>query len=119
MEKLKIIRKEMGLTQKELANSLNVSQQTYSDYENGKTEPDIDTIIKMAEMLQISIDYLVGRSDDLGAVTHVPISSQFSAEDREVLSLFHALTPEYRAVALKTLRSWAGVPATGVSKKKA
>ena len=51
MEKLKIIRKEMGLTQKELANSLNVSQQTYSDYENGKTEPDIDTIIKMADIL--------------------------------------------------------------------
>lgn len=119
MEKLRIIRKEMGFTQKELANFLNVSQQTYSDYENGKTEPDIDTIIKMAEILQISVDYLVGRTDELGAVTPVPAVPQFSEEDREILSLFHALTPEYRAVALKTLRSWAGVPATGVSKKKA
>lgn len=114
----KYLRSEIGLSQKQIASLLNISQQSYSDYENGKTEPDFKTLLKIAEILNVSTDYLLGRTDDFWPVPGSPAVSQLSI-DKEILSLFHALTPNFQAIALITLRSWAGVPAKGVSKKKA
>ncbi|MCI8499604.1 MAG: helix-turn-helix transcriptional regulator [Clostridia bacterium] len=119
MLKIRELREEKHLTQIEMALNLGVSRQVYANWENEINQPELKMIIILADFFGVTTDYLLGRTDDLGAVTSVPVFPQFSEEDREVLSLFHALTPEYRAVALKTLRSWAGVPATGVSKKKA
>lgn len=54
-------RKKVKKTQTEIAKVLHVSQRVYSDYEKGKCEPSIDTLINMAEYFQIPIDVLVGR----------------------------------------------------------
>ena len=59
--KLKELRKENQKTQDDLARALNVSHGTYNNYEQGKYEPNIDTIIKLANYYDVSIDYLVGR----------------------------------------------------------
>lgn len=59
MEKLKEIRKNKKFTQKDVAQKLNISQQTYSDYENGKSEPNIDVLKKLSKLFNISIDNLV------------------------------------------------------------
>lgn len=117
--RIKELRTEKGVTQKEIATQTGISRSVISEYEAGKAEPTANVVIKLADFFDVSTDYLLGRSDDLGAVNSVPVVPQFSEEDREVLSLFHTLTPEYQAVALNTLRSWAGIPATGSSKKKA
>ena len=66
MKNLREIRKESGYTQTKIANLLCISQQTYSDYENGKTFPDEMTLIKIADALNVSTDYLLGRADALG-----------------------------------------------------
>lgn len=58
---LKELRKETGKTQKEIAEVLNITDRTYGHYETGKREPNIDTIIKIADYYKISIDLLVGR----------------------------------------------------------
>lgn len=63
---LKDLRKEFGLSQKQMAEKLSISQQTYSDYEKGKTEPTIDTLIKISEFFKVSIEYLLGLEDDFG-----------------------------------------------------
>lgn len=63
---LKDLRKEFGLSQKQMAEKLSISQQTYSDYEKGKTEPTIDTLIKISELFKVSIEYLLGLEDDFG-----------------------------------------------------
>ena len=55
------LRASLGLTQKELANKIQISHQAYSKYENGVTEPSIDTINKLAEIFGVSIDHLVGK----------------------------------------------------------
>lgn len=60
-EVLKGLRIENNLTQKEIANIINVSERTYSRYETGDREPKIDTLIKIAEYYKIPIDILVGR----------------------------------------------------------
>lgn len=59
LKNLKSLRKELGFTQNQLADLLNISQQTYSDYENCKTEPTTDTLVKLAEIFDVTIDELV------------------------------------------------------------
>lgn len=58
---LKELRIQNGLKQKEIAEKLNLKQQTYSRYENGEREPDIDLLMSIAELYRIPIDVLVGR----------------------------------------------------------
>lgn len=58
-----------GSIKKKIAACLNITQQTYSDYETGRTNPDIDTLILISDILETSIDYLLGREDDLGNIT--------------------------------------------------
>ncbi len=52
-------RKSRNLTQKEIAKLLNIEQTTYSGYETGYSRPDIDTLKKIANIFNTSIDYLV------------------------------------------------------------
>lgn len=61
---LKEKRNEKNLTQKEVADYLNISQQAYAHYESGKRLIDIDKLIKLADLYQISLDILSGRYGD-------------------------------------------------------
>lgn len=115
---LKILLEDGNFTQTDLAVAIGYSQRAVSKWVNEQAEPTETAICMIAEFFGVSTDYLLGRTDELGAVTSVPAVLQFSEEDREILSLFHALTPEYQAVALNTLRSWADVPTAGSSIKK-
>ncbi len=58
---LKKLRKEKDVTQTEVAEALNISQRTYSNYETGSREPSLDTLIEMADYYNISLDILLGR----------------------------------------------------------
>ena len=68
IKRLKELRSEKQLNQKQLAALLNITQQTYSDYETGRTNPDIDTLLQISKILECSIDYLLGNSDDFGNI---------------------------------------------------
>ncbi|MCT3401230.1 helix-turn-helix domain-containing protein [Lactobacillus helveticus] len=57
-------RKAMGWTRKRAVSEIGIPYPTYSNYEQGKREPDITTIAKFAEKLNTSTDYLLGRIDD-------------------------------------------------------
>ena len=63
MKKLIELRKEKKLTQSDLAEVLGISRQAYSNYENGKRQPDNETMLKLAEHFNVSVDYLLGRDD--------------------------------------------------------
>lgn len=58
---LKVLRMRANRTQLEIADIIGVTQRAYSFYETGDREPDIDTLIKMAEYYKIPLDVLVGR----------------------------------------------------------
>lgn len=64
MIRLLELRNEKGLTQRQLAQILNVSQGTYNNWENGNTEPSIEQIIKLAEFFDVTTDLMLGRTDD-------------------------------------------------------
>jgi transcriptional regulator with XRE-family HTH domain len=57
--KFKELRKSLGLTQEELANKMGVDSKMISFYENGKSMPSIDAFIKLAEIFDVSADYLL------------------------------------------------------------
>lgn len=61
---LAFLRKRMGITQKEISERLNMARTTYSGYENGSREPDNETLDKLAKFHDVSIDYLLGRTQD-------------------------------------------------------
>ncbi|MGN1193993.1 MAG: helix-turn-helix domain-containing protein [Acutalibacteraceae bacterium] len=62
--RLKEIRKSRGITQLKLAMDLNISQNTISRYETGEREADYATLIKIADYFNVSLDYLLERTDD-------------------------------------------------------
>ena len=58
-ENLKKIRENRGLTQKQLADKLNIASSTVGMYEQGRRQPDLDTLIKMGDKLLISTSMLI------------------------------------------------------------
>ena len=62
--RLKEIRKAKGVSQLKLALDLNTNQNTISRYETGEREPGIAELVKIADYFNVSIDYLVGRTDN-------------------------------------------------------
>ena len=60
----KKVRLEKGLTQKQVAAALGITEQAYQRYEYGKTVPSALVLIALADYFDVSLDYLVGRSDD-------------------------------------------------------
>ena len=62
--RIKELRKQKGISQVKMAIDLNTNQNTISRYETGEREPSIAELIRIAEYLGVSLDYLVGRTDD-------------------------------------------------------
>ena len=62
--RLKKIRKKKGISQLKLAMDLNMNQNTVSRYETGEREPGINELIKIADYFNVSVDYLLERTDN-------------------------------------------------------
>ncbi|WP_078392851.1 helix-turn-helix domain-containing protein [Shouchella patagoniensis] len=62
--RLKQLREEHNFTQQDLAEHLLISIRQYRRYEKGDYEPNIETLIKLANYFNVSLDYLLGRSED-------------------------------------------------------
>ena len=62
-ERLKLLRKERKVSQKELAEYLGISIRGYQFYESEDNEPNIKTLTALADFYGVTIDYLVGHSD--------------------------------------------------------
>ena len=62
MENLKILRKRINLTQKEVADAVGITFQTYSYYETGRTNPTPEMLCKLADFFGVTVDELLGRT---------------------------------------------------------
>lgn len=61
MENLRSLRKQKGMSMKELGDLVGVSESTISLYETGKRKPDPDMLVKLASVFYVTVDYLLGR----------------------------------------------------------
>lgn len=63
VKNLRLLREERGFSQQRLAEMLNISQQAVFKYEKTSNEPDISTLIKIADIFGVTVDYLIGNSE--------------------------------------------------------
>lgn len=69
-DRIKQRRVALNLTQEELGNKIDASKFTVSKYERGVNEPDIVTLGKISDILECSVDYLIGKTDVPNAYHH-------------------------------------------------
>ncbi|MBP2243849.1 transcriptional regulator with XRE-family HTH domain [Paenibacillus xylanexedens] len=82
------LRKERRLTQQEISKSLKMARTTYSGYENGSREPDNETLNKIADFLEVSVDYLLGRTEQRKQVLSEPsraLIDSLNLTDEEIM----------------------------------
>ena len=63
-ENIRSLRVDAGMTQQQVAEYLNVKQNTYSQYEIGVLNYPVDVLCRLADLYQVSVDYLLGRTDE-------------------------------------------------------
>lgn len=100
MHIIKQLRKGAGMKQSELAKILNVGQSTISGWENGTFEPDQKTLCKIAEIFNVSIDYLVGNSDTKKPLTSEDMSG-LTDKQIKILQMMEKMTPEQQDEILR------------------
>lgn len=83
IERLKQLREAKNLTQLRLAMELNVSQETISGYEIGKAVPPAEMLVKLADTLDTSVDYILGRTD----IKSMLRASELSEQEAEILTI--------------------------------
>lgn len=84
-ERLQELRNDKGLTQKELAEAVAVSQYTISSYETNRSEPNHEITVRIAQFFDVSSDYLMGLIDE-----PLPLNGR----DKDLLRLPRNLTGE-------------------------
>lgn len=95
MKNLKILRQKKNITQIRLSIAAEVSQETISAYESGKALPSAETLMKLADFLDTSIDYLLDRTEN-----NIPINYQKSNIGEELLHNFEKLSDKEKEEVL-------------------
>jgi len=85
-DRLKELRYKKELSQRELASILNLSPSTIAMYETGQREPDAETLSKIADFFGVTIDYLLGRTDNP--------NPEDSTIDDEIMAIMRDLGPD-------------------------
>ena len=93
---LKKLREDASISQKALADAIGVSQQSVNKYENHNIEPDIETLIRIADFFETSVDYLIGHTTVRRKIEEVHV---FELNDREskVMEQYRSLTSKQKA----------------------
>ncbi len=86
MKNLKELRQKKKITQIRLSIAAEVSQETISAYESGKALPSADTLIKLADFLDTSVDYLLDRTDN-----STPLNLKRTNSSDELVQIFNKL----------------------------
>lgn len=83
-DRLKKIRIEKGITQKVIANQLEISTTCYAGYEQGYREPDFTTLVKLCVIFDTTSDYLLGLEDDNGVKTYNNTYNNYGTQNGDV-----------------------------------
>lgn len=99
MIKLLELRSEKKLSQREVAKIFNVSQGTYNNWENSRTQPSLEQLIALADFFEVSVDYLIGRTD----CYHEHIEHTQNYNHKILLQLFDEYNKEEQEALLRIL----------------
>ncbi|MCI1965859.1 MAG: helix-turn-helix domain-containing protein [Oscillospiraceae bacterium] len=102
MNRLRELRREKGLTMKQLGNFFGLAESTISQYETGKRQPDNEALVKFANYFDVTIDYLLGNDANREQKKEPVTERDRLLEDN--IKLFRKLPPEKKKQALDYLR---------------
>ena len=105
-ERLKNLRTEKKLRQLDLADHLGVSRTTYTQYETNASEPDNDTLIRIATFFDVSLDFLLGRTD---ARKHIVDLPEDYTVDPDKLQVFMRASQTLPEEEMKKIREYAAM----------
>ena len=90
------LRKSRGLTQQQVASKLGIDRTTYTKYETGSSEPGFEMLIRLSQLLGVSLDALFGGpvSDPLAASVSDSGSESLSADELELLAAYRGMNDE-------------------------
>ncbi|MBR2870407.1 MAG: helix-turn-helix transcriptional regulator [Clostridia bacterium] len=109
--RIKELREEKNLSQGKLAEIVETSQRNIGRWENGENEPSYSQLIKLADFFNCSIDYLVGREDDLGNIVSTAPSTapqDIFGDEATLLSCFRKLGTYEKEAILIQIKALAG-----------
>ena len=89
--RIKELRKEFGLSQVELAMRMEVTKQTISNWENGNIQPSVDMLVGLANVFNVTTDYLLGL-DDVPRLSIEGLPMSFAAHLAQIIEDFRTLT---------------------------
>ena len=101
---LKQLRDEKGVSQQKVADAIGSNQQSIHRYENGDYEPDIKTLILLADYFNTSIDFLVGRTDVRKKIESTD-KFELNHEESKVMEMFRGLAPGYKKCFITALNA--------------
>lgn len=117
---LKELREERHLTQNDIAKEIKTSQTNIGRWEKELNEPAASFLIRLADFFQCSIDYLLGREDDLGNITiHTEKPAPLPQDEQELLNIYQALSPAHRSQILEYARYFAEKSGAASTRRKA
>lgn len=102
MIRLRDLRNEKSISQRKMGEIFNVSQATYNNWEKGNTQPSIEQLIELARFFGVSVDFLIGNTDDEG---YVKIQEVLSQNDIATLHTFNTLQFESKKLLLEFISS--------------
>ena len=89
--RIKELRKDFGLSQVELAMRMEVTKQTISNWENGNIQPSVDMLVGLANVFNVTTDYLLGL-DDVPRLSIEGLPMSFAAHLAQLIEDFRSLS---------------------------
>ncbi|MBE5754001.1 MAG: helix-turn-helix transcriptional regulator [Clostridiales bacterium] len=105
MFKLKELRKEANLTQEQLAKKLGLKYFNIGDWERGKCEPCIGDLIKLAQIFNVSVDYLIGNCEDYAPTFPTSNIPQITLEEKNLLKWYNEMNDTHKETLLDLAES--------------
>ena len=90
-QRLKSARNRLRLTQEGLADKVNTTKSTISNYENGHSTPSNEMLVLLSDVLEVTTDYLLGKSENIATTNKVTVAGQEINLSIEELKLFNEL----------------------------
>ena len=99
MENLKKLRIYEKKSTEDIANLLGISVQAYYRYENGQNEPNVGNLCKLADLYNVSVDYILGRNiDEFGYLSN---------DEKNLISMYRNLNYQNKAILLGEAKAFA------------
>ena len=105
-KRLKTLRTERHFTQNDLASKTGLSHGCIAMLEIEKRAPTGSTLILLADALECSVDYLLGREDDFGNVTVQGSGPALTHAEQQLLNDFRVLSPDLQEMLQATIQTW-------------